>query len=154
MKQVKKFLSFFLILSALFSVNFVTANATTTTTGQTVYVVSLGDFKTQKEADAMVAKAKSLKFNPEELKFGAIYRVIIGSSATKETADKLVASAKEKGLTASIFTDKALIKGNINKTTKAKIYHVPGSTYYSRTIAEAWFYTTQEAINAGFRAPK
>ena len=45
------------------------------------------------------------------------------------------------------------IKGNINSRGE-KIYHVPGSRYYDRTIAEVWFCTAQEAEAAGFRAPK
>ncbi|PRR77681.1 putative membrane protein YttA [Clostridium liquoris] len=46
------------------------------------------------------------------------------------------------------------IKGNINKNTGEKIYHVPGSTYYDRTKAERWFNTEEEAKKAGYRAPK
>jgi micrococcal nuclease len=45
------------------------------------------------------------------------------------------------------------IKGNINSRGE-KIYHVPGSRYYDRTIAEYWFCTAEEAEAAGFRAPK
>ena len=42
------------------------------------------------------------------------------------------------------------IKGSNNG-----IYHVPGSTYYSRTTnPAAWFKTISEAENAGYRAPK
>jgi micrococcal nuclease len=45
------------------------------------------------------------------------------------------------------------IKGNLNSRGE-KIYHVPGSRYYDRTIAEVWFCTEEEAEAAGFRAPK
>jgi len=45
------------------------------------------------------------------------------------------------------------IKGNINSRGE-KIYHVPGSRYYDRTIPEVWFCTVEEAEAAGFRAPK
>lgn len=45
------------------------------------------------------------------------------------------------------------IKGNINSRSE-RIYHVPGSRYYDRTIAEVWFCTEEEAEAAGFRAPK
>lgn len=42
------------------------------------------------------------------------------------------------------------IKGSQNG-----IYHVPGSTYYSRTKNVAqWFCSVEEAENAGYRAPK
>jgi glucan-binding YG repeat protein len=45
---------------------------------------------------------------------------------------------------------KGLIKGS-----KTHIYHVPGSTYYSRTTNVAqWFKTVKEAEAAGYRAPE
>lgn len=50
-----------------------------------------------------------------------------------------------------------LIKGNTNKKTGEKIYHIPGSTYYDRTKiedTEMWFKTEEEAKAAGYRAPK
>jgi endonuclease YncB( thermonuclease family) len=45
------------------------------------------------------------------------------------------------------------IKGNINRQG-ARIYHLPGSRWYSRTRAEAVFCTIAEAEAAGFRAPR
>ena len=44
------------------------------------------------------------------------------------------------------------VKGHIGKN--GKIYHVPGSTYYNRTkrVSE-WFFTEEEAQNAGYRPP-
>ena len=49
------------------------------------------------------------------------------------------------------------IKGNISRS--GRIYHVPGSTYYSRTKisprkGERWFCSVQEARAAGWRAPR
>ncbi|WP_242961518.1 DNA/RNA non-specific endonuclease [Peptostreptococcus faecalis] len=46
-----------------------------------------------------------------------------------------------------------LIKGNINSKGE-KIYHLPGSANYDRTIPEQTFKTEKEAIEAGFRAAK
>lgn len=43
-----------------------------------------------------------------------------------------------------------LIKGN----SSSMIYHMPGGTYYDRTIAEAWFKTESEAQAAGYRRSK
>ena len=48
-----------------------------------------------------------------------------------------------------------LIKGNINRQGE-KIYHVPGSASYDRTIVdpehgEMWFCTEEDAVAAGFR---
>ncbi|REB08556.1 hypothetical protein DVB69_05310 [Sporosarcina sp. BI001-red] len=41
------------------------------------------------------------------------------------------------------------------KGSNSGIYHVPGSTYYSRTKNVArWFCSTEEAEKAGYRAPK
>jgi endonuclease YncB( thermonuclease family) len=50
------------------------------------------------------------------------------------------------------------IKGNINRKGE-RIYHVPGSRSYDETIideskGERWFCTEQEAIRAGWRAPR
>lgn len=45
----------------------------------------------------------------------------------------------------------APIKGN--QGSYDWIYHVPGSTYYSRTYAEECFTTRRAAENAGYRAP-
>lgn len=51
-----------------------------------------------------------------------------------------------------------LIKGNIN-AEGTKIYHTPNSPSYSKTkinvnAGERWFYTEQQALDAGWRAPK
>jgi len=45
------------------------------------------------------------------------------------------------------------IKGNIN-SKKEKIYHLPGSPAYDRTIAEEMFCTEEEALAAGYRKAK
>lgn len=45
------------------------------------------------------------------------------------------------------------IKGNINSRGD-KIYHTESSSHYEQTIPEAWFCSEQEALDAGFRAPK
>lgn len=45
------------------------------------------------------------------------------------------------------------IKGNINSKGE-KIYHTPQSPYYDRTKQEQWFCTEEEAVQAGFRAPR
>jgi len=42
------------------------------------------------------------------------------------------------------------IKGNIGSS--GKIYHVPGGSFYDRTIAELCFATEADARAAGFRA--
>ena len=49
------------------------------------------------------------------------------------------------------------IKGNISK--HGRIYHVPGSRWYDETKidtskGERWFCSEQEAIDAGWRAPR
>jgi endonuclease YncB( thermonuclease family) len=49
-----------------------------------------------------------------------------------------------------------LIKGNISSRGGERIYHMPGGTYYSRTIidpskGERWFCSEMEALTAGWR---
>lgn len=56
-----------------------------------------------------------------------------------------------------IITGKCLIKGNISSS--GKIYHTQASPWYSRTKineakGERWFCTEEEALAAGWRAPK
>ncbi|TDQ05731.1 large subunit ribosomal protein L4 [Labedaea rhizosphaerae] len=41
------------------------------------------------------------------------------------------------------------IKGNAS----SKLYHVPGSAFYDRTVAEVWFADTESAEAAGFQLP-
>ena len=41
------------------------------------------------------------------------------------------------------------IKGNAD----SMLYHVPGSAFYDRTIAEVWFASTEAAEAAGFQLP-
>ena len=55
------------------------------------------------------------------------------------------------------ITGNCLIKGNISGS--GKIYHTPASPWYSRTKinvgkGERWFCTEEEALAAGWRAPK
>jgi ribosomal protein L17 len=42
------------------------------------------------------------------------------------------------------------IKGNAD----SMLYHVPGSSFYDRTVAEVWFATAEAAEAAGFELPK
>ena len=56
------------------------------------------------------------------------------------------------------MVEHCLIKGNINKKGD-RIYHVPGWKDYDKTdidveMGEQWFCTEQDALDAGWRAPK
>jgi len=67
------------------------------------------------------------------------------SGESKKTADiSGAAGSPETGCS---------IKGNINSKGE-KIYHTPESPYYERTKEEKWFCTEEEAVAAGFRAPR
>lgn len=50
---------------------------------------------------------------------------------------------------ASVDNCQGKIKGNVSST--AKIYHMPGGSFYTRTNAEICFNTEAEAKTAGFR---
>ncbi len=41
------------------------------------------------------------------------------------------------------------VKGNAD----SMLYHVPGSSFYARTVAEVWFATAEAAAEAGFQLP-
>jgi len=41
------------------------------------------------------------------------------------------------------------VKGNAD----SMLYHVPGSSFYARTVAEVWFTTAEAAEAAGFELP-
>ncbi|MDN5931280.1 MAG: 50S ribosomal protein L4, partial [Pseudonocardia sp.] len=41
------------------------------------------------------------------------------------------------------------VKGNAD----SMLYHVPGSSFYARTVAEVWFATAEAAEEAGFQLP-
>jgi len=41
------------------------------------------------------------------------------------------------------------VKGN----ESSKLYHVPGSAFYNRTVAEVWFASAEDAEKAGFELP-
>jgi len=71
-----------------------------------------------------------------------------GASPTASSAKK-----QDKPAASSEAPEGKLIKGNINSKGE-KIYHVPGSPNYDRTVPEVWFATEEEAQAAGFRPPK
>ena len=56
-------------------------------------------------------------------------------------------------------TTEAIIKGNVDIHTGKRIYHIPGSLFYSTTVideaqGDTWFCTETEAINAGWKRSK
>lgn len=78
-----------------------------------------------------------------------------GGQAGKAAADdaKVQKSDREQTAWISDACPNPAIKGNINSRGE-KIYHVPGGRYYEQTKPEALFCTEEEAVHAGFRAPK
>lgn len=89
-------------------------------------------------------------------------------TASKSTTEnKTTASAPTKGTSKASTSNSSTTKSTDNSTTtEAKqncdikgsvngIYHKPGSTYYSRTKnVVQWFCSTDEAVEAGYRAPE
>ena len=67
-----------------------------------------------------------------------------------ETTSISTESANNTTEVASESSGECNIKGSVNG-----IYHTPGSTYYDRTTnVVEWFCTPEEAVDAGYRAPK
>lgn len=68
------------------------------------------------------------------------------------------AAGQDRGTAATAHPPGCDIKGNINRRGQ-KIYHLPGSEYYAATrinpaTGERWFCTEEEAVQAGWRAPR
>lgn len=72
-------------------------------------------------------------------------------SATASTPAPSQPSTEVK--VSSSTSDTCTIKGNINSKGE-KIYHTTASRWYERTDPEEWFCSEEEAIEAGFRAPR
>jgi len=84
-------------------------------------------------------------FHPEEQDGDTQPSSAAASGEPKKTADTgAAAGSPETGCS---------IKGNINSKGE-KIYHTTESPYYERTKEEQWFCTEEEAVAAGFRAPR
>jgi len=95
-----------------------------------------------------------------------------GSMATNKTVDGYYladnGAMQEKSTSVSNTNSNSVVDNNLGATkyvdangkglikgSKTHIYHVPGSTYYSRTTNVAqWFKTVKEAEAAGYRAPE
>ncbi|ANY74616.1 nuclease [Paenibacillus ihbetae] len=84
-------------------------------------------------------------FHPEEQDGDTQSSSAAASGESKKTADSGAAAGSPK--------TGCSIKGNINSKGE-KIYHTPESPYYERTKEEQWFCTEEEAVAAGFRAPR
>lgn len=68
-----------------------------------------------------------------------------------------LAEVQATGSTQAANRSDCRIKGNISKN--GRIYHVPGSRHYDRTRidtskGERWFCSVEEAVRAGWRAPR
>jgi hypothetical protein len=78
---------------------------------------------------------------------GAMQEKSSNSLNTNTNSNASVSSGSKQYVDAN---GNGLIKGSVNH-----IYHIPGSTYYSRTKnVVRWFKTVEEAQAAGYRAPE
>lgn len=79
-----------------------------------------------------------------------VAEVTEATEATTETADAPYGDGSHAPLAdAAQAPDGFPIKGNAD----SMLYHVPGSSHYDRTVAEAWFATPEAAEAAGFALP-
>ncbi|RZT88357.1 large subunit ribosomal protein L17 [Pseudonocardia sediminis] len=117
-------------------------------------------------ADEAAEKALDAAVEAEEAAPGSDVadRAVDAAVAAEEAADATSEAAEESGSTEDApygagshapLEDKSEapagfpVKGNED----SKIYHVPESGHYARTIAEVWFATPGDAEAAGFRPP-
>jgi large subunit ribosomal protein L4 len=75
------------------------------------------------------------------------------AKATEEKADSDEATDFGPGSHAPLEDDSQPEGYPIKGNASSKLYHVPGSSHYNRTVAEVWFATEQDAENAGFQLP-
>jgi large subunit ribosomal protein L4 len=77
--------------------------------------------------------------------------------AAAKSKDPEVASADDKPLPAGAHAateDGEAPRGyKIKGNADSGLYHVPGSAFYDRTVAEIWFKTAEDAEAAGFQLP-
>ena len=116
------------------------------------------------EAPKQEAKAAAKKAAPEKAaakkapakKAPAKKAAAKSESAPKEEAAK-IASADEpnipKGAKPATEDGEAPKGYDIKGNADSMLYHVPGSTFYDRTVAELWFATAEDAEAAGFQLP-
>ncbi|MBW0106489.1 50S ribosomal protein L17 [Pseudonocardia sp. KRD-291] len=117
-------------------------------------------------ADEAAEKAMDAAVEAEEAAPGseAADRAVDAAAAAEEAADATSDAVDESGSTEDApygagshapLEDKSEapagfpVKGNED----SKIYHVPESGFYDRTVAEVWFATPGDAEAAGFRPP-
>ena len=100
-------------------------------------------------------KAAAKKATPE--KAAAKKAAPAKKAAAKKAAAPEIASSDDKPLPAGAHAPTEdgeaprgyKIKGNAD----SGLYHVPGSAFYDRTVAEIWFKTAEDAEAAGFQLP-
>ena len=93
---------------------------------------------------------------------------VIAKAPAKKAAAKKAAPAKDEAPTKiAAADDNEIPKGAVAATedgemplgyeikgnASSKLYHVPGSAFYNRTVAELWFATTEDAEAAGYQLP-
>lgn len=117
------------------------------------YVFLMGDSTMFNERLIASGLANRLTYPPDVLManlFGDVER-----KARKEKIGLWASESEERPETAhpEAACQNPLIKGNINSRGD-KIYHRPGDSHYEQTKPEIWFCTEEEAVDAGYRAPK
>ena len=106
-----------------------------------------------KKSAAKTSAAKKTAVNEDAAKKAAPAEAqgLVGagksSESTPATADV------PKGAVAATEDDSAPKGHEIKGNADSGLYHVPGSAFYERTVAEFWFATAEDAEAAGFQLP-
>ena len=74
-------------------------------------------------------------------------------SAAKSSESTPATADVPKGAVAATEDDSAPKGHEIKGNADSGLYHVPGSAFYERTVAEFWFATAEDAEAAGFQLP-
>ncbi|OZM74902.1 50S ribosomal protein L17 [Amycolatopsis antarctica] len=106
----------------------------------------------EKTATAEAEAARKTKFAKDAPKAEA-------PKAEEAPADTADATEADAGISFGEGSHAALEDGSqpdgfpIKGNASSKLYHVPGSSHYDRTVAEVWFASAEAAEAAGFQLP-
>jgi large subunit ribosomal protein L4 len=107
----------------------------------------------KKAAAKKAAPAKKADAKTED----AAEKPAVKKAAAKKAAEPEIVSADDKplpaGAHAPIESGEAPRGFKIKGNADSGLYHVPGSAFYDRTVAEIWFKTAEDAEAAGFQLP-
>jgi large subunit ribosomal protein L4 len=76
-------------------------------------------------------------------------KAVKASARSSEVAEAPYGTGSHAPLAGDAEPEGYPVKGN----ESSKLYHLPGTAFYNRTVAEVWFASAEDAEKAGFELP-